>query len=120
MEHEGKDPVEEPERIRSDSPAGSSGRNSPAASGSRPDRKTQAEKRFEEVQRKRASPFLELCARISFVTDTSVTATRKGRQASPHDTQGPCSRVQHKAGGFERAPRHPEGVWPEVTGPCAS
>ena len=57
VEHEGKDPVKEPERIRSDSPAGSSGRNSPAASSSRPDRKTQAEKRFEEVQRKRVSPF---------------------------------------------------------------
>ena len=56
-ERDSKDPVEEPERIRSDSPAGSSGRNSPAASGSRPDRKTQAEKRFEEVQRKRVSPF---------------------------------------------------------------
>jgi len=56
VEHEGKDPVKEPERIRSDSPAGSSGRNSPAASSSRPDRKTQAEKRFEEIQRKRVSP----------------------------------------------------------------
>lgn len=64
-EHEEKEPVKEPERIRSDSPAGSSGRNSPAASGSRPDRKTQAEKRFEETQRKRASPFLRFCAGIS-------------------------------------------------------
>ena len=61
-EHERKDPVEEPERIRSDSPAGSSGRNSPAASSSRPDRKTQAEKRFEEIQRKRVSPFLKFYA----------------------------------------------------------
>jgi protein FAM32A len=59
VEHERKDPVKEPERIRSDSPVGSSGRNSPAASSSRPDRKTQAEKRFEEVQRKRVSPFLK-------------------------------------------------------------
>jgi len=58
-EDETKDPVKEPERIRSDSPVGSSGRNSPAASSSRPDRKTQAEKRFEEVQRKRVSPFLK-------------------------------------------------------------
>lgn len=56
-EHDKKDPVEEPERIRSDSPVGSSGRDSPAASSSRPDRKTQAEKRFEEVQRKRVRPF---------------------------------------------------------------
>jgi len=69
VEHESKDPVEEPERmrIRSDSPAGSSGRNSPAASGSRQDRKTQAEKRFEEVQRKRVGPFMKLCAGISFL-----------------------------------------------------
>jgi len=64
-EPQGKDPVEEPERIRSDSPAGSSGRNSPAASGSRSDRKTEAEKRFEEVQRKRVSPLSRFCARIS-------------------------------------------------------
>ena len=64
MEHERKDPVEEPERIRSDSPVGSSGRNSPAASSSHPDRKTQAEKRFEEVQRKRVSPFLTFRAGI--------------------------------------------------------
>jgi len=64
-EDETKDPVKEPERIRSDSPAGSSGRNSPAASSSRPDRKTQAEKRFEEVQRKRVSPFLKFRAGAS-------------------------------------------------------
>ena len=67
VEHEKEDPVEEPERTRSNSPAGSSGRNSPAASGSRPDRKTQAEKRFEEVQRKRVSPFLGFCAGISLL-----------------------------------------------------
>jgi len=58
VEPERKDPVKEPERIRSESPVGSSGRNSPAASGSRPDRKTQAEKRFEEIQRKRVSSLL--------------------------------------------------------------
>lgn len=62
MEDETNDPVKEPERLRSDSPVGSSGRNSPAASSSRPDRKTQAEKRFEEVQRKRVSPFLKFPA----------------------------------------------------------
>jgi protein FAM32A len=62
IEHEKKDPVEEPERIRSESPAGSSGRNSPAASSSRPDRKTKAEKRFDEIQRKRVSPFPKSCA----------------------------------------------------------
>ena len=62
-EVERKVPAEEPERIRSDSPAGSSGRNSPAASGSRPDRKTQAEKRFEEIQRKRVSQFLKSYAK---------------------------------------------------------
>jgi len=56
-EDETKDPVKEPERTRSDSPVGSSGRNSPAASTSRSDRKTEAEKRFEEVQRKRVSSF---------------------------------------------------------------
>jgi protein FAM32A len=66
-EHERKDPVEEPERIRSDSPVGSSGRNSPAASSSQPDRKTPAEKRFEETQRKRVSPFLKLCAGVPFL-----------------------------------------------------
>ena len=58
VERDKEDPVKEPERIRSDSPAGGSGRDSPAASSSRPDRKTQAEKRFEEIQRKRVSPFL--------------------------------------------------------------
>jgi len=64
---ERKDPVKEPEQIRSDSPAGSSGRNSPAASSSRPDRKTQAEKRFEEIQRRRVSPFSKFCAGISLL-----------------------------------------------------
>ena len=63
-DREGKEPVEEPEQIRSESPAGSSGRNSPSASSSRPDRKTKAEKRFEEAQRKRVSIFLRFCAII--------------------------------------------------------
>ncbi|KAF9786857.1 DUF1754-domain-containing protein [Thelephora terrestris] len=64
-EREKEDPVEEPERIRSESPVGSSGRNSPAASSSRTDRKTKAEKRFEEVQRKR---LLEKVARQAHMT----------------------------------------------------
>ena len=46
---------------------GSSGRNSPAASSSRPDRKTEAEKRFEEVQKKRVSPFLKFRAGAALV-----------------------------------------------------
>lgn len=112
-EREKEDPVEEPERIRSESPAGSSGRNSPAASSSRPDRKTKAEKRFEEVQRKRVSPLFENLCRDVLVADRFSTVARKGGQASPYDTQRPCSRVQPKAGSFERAPRHSKGVLPE-------
>ena len=63
-DRESKDPVQEPERIRSESPAGSSGRNSPATSSSRPDRKTTAEKRFEDAQRKRVCPFLRRYAGV--------------------------------------------------------
>jgi hypothetical protein len=88
---EREDLVQEPERIKSESPVGSSGRNSPAPGSSRPDRKTKAEKRFEEAQRKRVSPFFEVLH--SFFADTSSVVTRKGRKASPHDTQRPCSRV---------------------------
>ena len=83
--------VQDPEQIRSESPAGSSGRNSPAASSSRQDRKTKAEKRFEEAQRKRVSPFFEVLC--NFFVDAIPAVARKGRKASPHDTQRPCSRV---------------------------
>lgn len=63
---EKKDSVQELERIRSESPAGSSGRNSPAASSSRPDRKTKAEKRFEEAQRRTVSLISRFCAGVFF------------------------------------------------------
>ena len=83
VELEKKVPVEESEQIRSESPAGSSGRNSPAASSSRQDRKTKAEKRFEEVQRKRASTFSKPCAENAFVADISSNSCSKRLPSKP-------------------------------------
>ena len=89
-------------------PSSHSSRNSPALVNSN-DRKTEAERRFEEVQRKRVSFDLRYL-RIARRDYPCVIVARKGSETGQEDTQRPRSRVQCEAGGAKRAPRYPQGA----------
>lgn len=77
------------------SPSGS-GRSTPAiARSSGSDRKTAAEKRFEETQRKRVRASCYVIPRHLKVL--GIPAGRKGGEVGKQDTQGSCQRVQCQA-----------------------
>ena len=86
------------------SPSGS-GRNSPAVGGSN-SKKTEAERRFEEIQKRRVRSFLSNVDR-SCVHFLLYSACWEGCEIGWKDSQGPGRWVQQPSGVPEWAPRYP-------------
>jgi protein FAM32A len=90
-----------------DNSASGSNRNSPALAASS-SHKTEAEKRFEEVQKRRVcytATYLRFRENWSIFCPACSTC----REACAQNTQGPCQRVQYSFRFPQRAPWHSKG-----------